>query len=86
MNTFWDYEKKGTDNHAEPESEAAHWLRLLEERAGAHLTALLFAARNSSDHAVIQAVVQYDEARDRNQQIRVAMYDRFEATPWRRTP
>lgn len=86
MSTFWDYEKKATDNHAEPESEAAHWLRMLEERAGEHLAALLFAARKSSDPAVIQAVVQYDEARDRNQQVRVAAYDRFEATPWRRAP
>lgn len=80
MSTFWDYSKNASDNHVAPESEAAHWLRLLEERAGEHLAALLFSARQSNDPAIRQAVVQYDEARERKQDLRVRLEGESEAS------
>lgn len=81
MSVFWDYEKKASENHVSPESEAAHWLRLLEERAGSHLSALLFAARESSDPAVIRAVEDYDREREGKQRLRVTLYGSTEETP-----
>lgn len=80
MSVFWDYEKKASENHVSPESEAAHWLRLLEERAGSHLSALLFAARESSDPGVLKAVEEYDREREGKQDLRVRLEGESEAS------
>lgn len=72
MATFWDYNKPDQQNHRDPDCNEAHWYRILEERSGDHLSALLWVARQSSDPNVVRAAEEYDSEYTRKRNLRLS--------------